>query len=112
MLWTVINLCSMNRKTFDLEAQEKRLGLNFGKQQVSKRLYNVGDFSPHNLFWESTLPGPLRQQYKTQAARRKLPGHSARVPKKDSPVALPEKELQARRPATGEGKQHFEAKVL
>ena len=62
----------MNRKKYDLEAQEKRLGLNFGKQQVSKRLYNVGDFSPYNLFWESTLPQDLREQYRTLADKRKI----------------------------------------
>ena len=50
-------------KKYDLLAQEKRLGLNFGKQQISKRLYNVGDFEPCNLIWESTLPKSLRRQY-------------------------------------------------
>ena len=52
----------MQRK-YDLLAQEKRLGLNFGKQPVSKRLYNVGDFSPYKLIWDSTLPKDLRKQY-------------------------------------------------
>ena len=58
-------------KNFDLEAQEKRLGLNFGKHQVSKRLYSGGDFSPYNLIWESTLPSHLRDQYARLAEKRK-----------------------------------------
>ena len=32
--------------------------------EVSKRLYNVGDFSPYNLIWESTLPKETRDRYK------------------------------------------------
>jgi len=60
----------MQRK-YDLLAQEKRLGLNFGKQLVSKRLYNVGDFSPYNLIWQSTLPKDIRSQYKLLAERNK-----------------------------------------
>ena len=58
---------------------EKRLGLRRRVQmaeepqksakktkpfEVSKRLYNVGDFSPYNLIWESTLPKETRDRYK------------------------------------------------
>ena len=65
---------------------EKRLGLNRRQQMPennyassvheqlkpikhkqpyvpSKRLYNVGDFSPYNLIWESTLPKATRDRY-------------------------------------------------
>ena len=59
------------QRNYDLLAQEKRLGLNFGKQPVSKRLYNVGDFTPFNLIWDSTLPEQLRKQYQLIAERNK-----------------------------------------
>ena len=73
---------------------------------MSKRLYNVGDFQPTNLIWDSTLPKDLRKQYQYIAERNKI----ANSPKKKSNTIVRELRKESARPE--EGRETNETTIL